>query len=397
MESEAGNSKRRPPWSPYGVALLSVTVAISIRWLLDPLLEQNLALLTLYGSVAVAVWFGGWRPAALAAVAGFMAVNFLFVPPRYAFKFTAVVGATAIGYSLSCGIIIYLGEAMRRARQRAEEHGARLEREIVERQRIEPALRQAHELLDDRAKHLETLVEQRTAKLRETIGELEGFSYSITHDLRAPLRAMQSFSQMLQTDHGGKLDDVDKEYLQRIATAANRMDKLIQDVLIYSSVMRMDLQLEPVDVTKLLRGMLESYPAFQEPKADVRIEGELPAVLGNEAALTQCFSNLLHNAVKFVAPATKPRVRISAQSDGPTVRLWVADNGIGIAPRHVAGIFGLFHRLDSAYEGTGVGLTIVKKAVERMGGRVGVESESGQGSRFWLDLKLAGGETVKNS
>src|SRR6266705_486219 len=105
LQSEAGNSKRRPPWSPYGVALLSVTVAIFIRWLLDPLLEQSLALLTLYGSVAVAVYFGGWRPAALAAVAGFLAVNYLFVPPRYAFKFTAVVGATAIGYSLSCGII----------------------------------------------------------------------------------------------------------------------------------------------------------------------------------------------------------------------------------------------------------------------------------------------------
>ncbi len=253
------------------MALLSVTVAIFIRWLLDALLEQNLALLTLYGSVAVAVWFGGWRPAALVAVAGFLAVNYLFVPPRYAFKFTVVVGATAIGYSLSCGIIIYLGEAMRRARQRAEEHGARLEREIVERGRIETALRQAHELLDDRAKHLETLVEQRTAKLRETIGELEGFSYGITHDLRAPLRAMQSFSQMLQSDHGGKLDDVGKEYLQRIATAANRMDMLIQDVLIYSSVMRMDEHVHAIGRGRNpLKVFLESRKPMSASKASCR-------------------------------------------------------------------------------------------------------------------------------
>lgn len=238
---------------------------------------------------------------------------------------------------------------------------------------------------------LAEVAERRQAEeqLRETVAELEAFSYSITHDLRAPLRAMQNFSKLLQEDYGSKLDETGEDFLRRIATSASRMDQLIQDVLVYSRVLRRDLKLEPVDVEKLLRGMFETYPEFQEPKTEVTIEGELPAVLGNEAALTQCFSNLVNNAVKFVPLNTKPRVRISAERNGIAVRFWIVDNGIGMDPKYSKTIFEMFQRLSTNYEGTGIGLAIVRKAAERMGGAVGVESEPGKGSRFWLDLKLA--------
>lgn len=271
----------------------------------------------------------------------------------------------------------------------AEKLNAELQAEIAQRKQAEAALRTAQAQLANRALQLEGLVTQRTAKLQETIGELEGFSYSITHDLRAPLRAMSSFSQVLEQGYGGKLDDAGKDFLRRIRESANRMDKLIQDVLQYSQVLRLDLRLEHVDADKLLRGILESYQDFQEPKAEVIIEGRLPAVLGNEAALTQCFSNLLNNAIKFVAPATKPRVGISAERRGEMVRFWVTDNGIGIASQYLGKIFETFQRLETSFAGTGIGLTIVRKAVERMGGQVGVESEPGKGSRFWLELKAA--------
>jgi signal transduction histidine kinase len=249
---------------------------------------------------------------------------------------------------------------------------------------------------------LELTVAERTAKLRETVEELESFSYSITHYLRAPLRALQSFSVILEEEQSAKLDEAAKDYLHRIASSAHRMDKLIQDVLNYSQVLRMDLALEPVDVPKLLRGMIESYPNFQAPRMEISIAQDLPRVLGNEAALTQCLSNLLTNAGKFVAPGTKPRVVISAEvlptqtaaenagpAPGRMVRIWVADNGIGIAERHREKIFGMFQRLDTHYEGTGIGLSIVRKAAERMGGKAGMESELGKGSRFWLELKEA--------
>jgi signal transduction histidine kinase len=115
----------------------------------------------------------------------------------------------------------------------------------------------------------------------------------------------------------------------------------------------------------------------------------LPDVLANEAALTQCFSNLLNNAVKFVAPGTKPRVRISAERRGERVRFWFADNGIGVPEQYQEKIFGTFERIDTSFEGTGIGLTIVRKAIERMDGQAGVESAPGHGCRFWLELKAA--------
>lgn len=236
---------------------------------------------------------------------------------------------------------------------------------------------------------LEQEVAARTAKLTESIEELEGFSYSITHDLRAPLRAMQSFAAILEEEAGPKLGQQERDYLQRIITSSHRMDKLIRDVLAYSRVLRMDLSLEPVDLAGLIRGIVQSYPNFGPSKADIRLEGEFCPVLANEAALTQSVSNFLTNAIKFVPPGVRPKVTIHSELKGERVRVWFKDNGIGIAPEFQDRIFHLFQRLNRDYEGTGIGLSIVRKAVERMGGSVGVESEPGKGSHFWFELRCA--------
>ena len=145
--------------------------------------------------------------------------------------------------------------------------------------------------------------------------------------------------------------------------------------------------MQPIDAAALLRGMVESYPQFQPPKAEVQIEGNIPTVLGNEAGLTQCFSNLLNNAVKFIHPDQVPKVRVWGENRGDYVRLWFEDNGIGIAKDHQDQIFVMFQPLSKSYEGTGIGLALVRKVVKRMKGKVGVESEEGKGSRFWLELK----------
>lgn len=236
---------------------------------------------------------------------------------------------------------------------------------------------------------LEQEVANRTAKLRESIEELEGFSYSITHDLRAPLRAMQSFAAILEEEAEPRLSPTDRDYLKRIITSSHRMDKLIRDVLAYSRVLRMDLRLEPLDLAALIRSILQSYPNYAPEKADIQLDGRFCQVLGNEAALTQCISNFLTNAIKFVRPGIKPKVLIRAERKGERVRVWFEDNGIGISPEYLDRIFHLFQRLNRDYEGTGIGLSIVRKAVERMGGSVGVESEPGQGSRFWIELTCA--------
>jgi signal transduction histidine kinase len=261
--------------------------------------------------------------------------------------------------------------------------------DISERKRAENTLKEIHAQLADRATQLESLVEQRTVKLRETIAELEAFSYSIAHDMRAPLRALQGFSDILLDDYSGKLDAEGQRYLQRISASADRMDRLIQDVLSYSRVVRSDFPLEPVDVSRLLRGILDTYPLFAAEKADIVIAEPIPPVLGNEAMLTQIFSNFIGTAVKFVAPGVRPRLKIWAEAQEKQVRILVQDNGIGIEPDQREKIFAIFQRVSRNYEGTGIGLAIVKKAVERMGGKVGVESKLGQGSTFWIEIQKA--------
>jgi PAS domain S-box-containing protein len=239
--------------------------------------------------------------------------------------------------------------------------------------------------------YLESSVAQRTAELRETVTDLEAFSYSMSHDLRAPLRAIQGYSELLQQSLADLLDPTQNDFFDRIKNSTTRMDTLIQDVLTYSRVARAPLELQPVDVERVVRDVIRDYPGLQRPRAEIEIEKPLAPVKGHPAFLSQCVSNLLWNAVKFVPHGRKPRVRVRTIPAHSDVEIWFEDNGIGIAPEHQKRIFGIFQRLnpDKAYEGTGIGLAIVQKAVERMGGRVGVESQLGQGSRFWLRLHSA--------
>jgi len=267
-------------------------------------------------------------------------------------------------------------------------------RDITERKRAEHELSAAKDEISHHAGELEEMVAVRTARLRETIGELEAFSYSVSHDMRAPLRAMRGFADILLEKHSAQLDAEGLQYLEKIHAAAGRMDTLIQDVLTYTRVLQAEVKTEPVDLDALVRQVIGIYPQLQTDAAQIQIEGVLPKVLGGEASLAQCVSNLLTNAVKFVTAGTKPRIKIRAETIGADIRLWVEDNGIGIASKDQVRIFKMFERVDraSAYEGTGMGLTIVRKAVERMGGQMGVESEAGQGSKFWIQLKGANHE-----
>jgi PAS domain S-box-containing protein len=234
---------------------------------------------------------------------------------------------------------------------------------------------------------LERLVAERTAKLQELVGELEHFSYTITHDMRAPLRTMRGFGQIVSEmcDEWGKTEA--KDFLGRIMNSADRMDALIRDALNYSQTVRQELPLDDVDTGVLVRGMVDTYPELQACKANIHIEGKLPVVLGNEAGLTQCFSNLLGNAVKFVKPGQTPEIRIWAEERAGWARIWVEDNGIGISKDMLPRVFDMFSRASRSYEGTGIGLALVRKVSQRMGGRAGVESEEGKGSRFWVELK----------
>ncbi|SPE50823.1 putative Histidine kinase [Verrucomicrobia bacterium] len=263
-------------------------------------------------------------------------------------------------------------------------------RDITERKRAEEALLAAKNKLGQHALELEKVVEERTSALRETIGELEGFSYSVSHDMRAPLRAMQSFAQFLVDEYGSKLDEQGVNYLLQIMRSALRLDRLIQDVLSYTRVIHAQLPTERVDLDRLVRDIIETFPNGQPIKPEIQIKGTLPEVSGNAALLAQCISNLLTNGTKFVPPGTTPRMEVSAEAvEDASFRIWFKDNGIGIAPENHERIFRLFERIhpSTEFEGTGIGLTIVRKAIQRMGAQVGFDSELGKGSNFWIQLK----------
>jgi signal transduction histidine kinase len=251
--------------------------------------------------------------------------------------------------------------------------------------------------LNEHTQELEKKIAERTVSLHQIIAELQTFSYTIAHDLRAPIRAVNGYCQVLLDDYAQVLPPDAALILQRLRSASTQMDALTRDLLEFSKVSRQDLTLTAVDLeaivteTVLLAGLRVS--------SATHIEHPLHTVYANRTLVGQCVSNLLQNAVKFCQPGTPPAVRIrselvSAQAGAiaaPRVRLWIEDNGIGISPEAQRKVFGIFERGDRAseYEGTGIGLAIVARAMERMGGSCGVESALNQGSRFWLEFPAA--------
>lgn len=283
------------------------------------------------------------------------------------------------------------------------------------------AIQQANlrEQLQHYTTELEQQVAERTKKLEESNTELEAFSYSVSHDLRAPLRTMQGFTQALLEDYGDKLNSIGQEYAHYIIESALQMDTLISDLLAYSRLSREEIRIQPIDLSRTISDALSQLDAqLQERQTVVTVENPLPQVMAHRTTLVQVLTNLLGNALKFVEPDVQPQVRVwvqemprggqgeisstdieataSLSSNSPEewVRLWIEDNGIGIAPEYQERIFRVFERLHGieTYPGTGIGLAIVRKGMERMGGRVGVESQPGRGSRFWIELPAAKSE-----
>jgi len=234
--------------------------------------------------------------------------------------------------------------------------------------------------------------EERRAKLETANRELEAFAYTVSHDLRAPLRAVQGMAGALQEDFAEQLPPTAHDYLKRIMDASQRMDLLIRDLLEYSRISRVEFELQPVPLSRVVAAAVSTLLAdAQQKNAEIQVQEAMPLVFGNETLLTQVVANLLSNAMKFVPPGVAPQIMISSREAAGRVQLLVKDNGIGIATEFRHKIFRIFERLHSVaeYPGTGIGLAIVDKAVARMNGIIGFESAPGQGSIFWIELDAA--------
>jgi PAS domain S-box-containing protein len=274
---------------------------------------------------------------------------------------------------------------------------------------------------EEKILHLNGELENRIAALTEVNRELETFNYSISHDLRAPLRSMSGFAQALIDGESSKLGPQGADYVRRIANSARRMDTLLQDLLEYSRVTRVSMPPANVNLDGVLTEIVSMREGeIQERKAMIEVKSPLGAVSAHLPTVQQILANLIENALKFVGKDRVPHLRIwteevaneggaavkpensaapakaNALQNGHSLRIWVEDNGIGIEKEFHEKIFGLFERLhpSHAFPGTGLGLAIVRKGVERMGGRVGLESQPEHGSRFWVELP-AGAEDKK--
>ena len=236
-------------------------------------------------------------------------------------------------------------------------------------------------------RHAERAFREKGAELERSNRELEHFAYAASHDLREPLRMVATYVTLLKREYGDQLDSSAREYMRFAVEGATRLTRLVSDLLEYARIGPKTLSLQAVDCDAALTQVLEGLRAHIE-QSQARVEREaLPTVLGDPVLINQVFQNLIENGIKFRSSAP-PCVRVSAERVDDEWHFHFADNGVGIEPRFHDRIFQLFQRLHTSesYPGTGMGLALCKKVVERHGGRVWVESTLGQGSVFSFSL-----------
>jgi signal transduction histidine kinase len=265
--------------------------------------------------------------------------------------------------------------------------GVITQKEMVQRRRAEEEVRKLNVDLERKVAERTAELAERAKDLERSNMELQQFAYVASHDLQEPLRTIASFTQLLAKRYGDKLDDKAREFIGFAVDGSKRMQTLINDLLSFSRVGTQGKALEPVQCDAILDTVLRSLKRAVEESGAVITRDRLPVVLADEVQLGQLLQNLVGNSIKFRGDKA-PRIHIGAEKNGEGWKIWVRDNGIGIAPEHYERIFVIFQRLHTKtqYAGTGIGLAVCKKIAERHGGRIWVEPTPGGGSTFYFTM-----------
>jgi signal transduction histidine kinase len=368
----------RQPTLRYGFAAVSVTIAAAVSLALQKYQFRDVELPVLVLGVGLTTWYAGSGPSVLAVLLSTAVFSYLFVEPIYSFA----VSAREIPYFLVfviSAIVVASFSAVRRSIEDNLRHARdRLQIELEHRQQREAEIRKLNEELTVRA-----------AELIAANKELEAFSYSVSHDLRAPLRHLVGYSELLQKHAPNSLDDKSQRYIQTILESGKRMGNLIDDLLAFSRIGRTESRTTEVDLQQLVNEVVSEI-VQQRKGQDISWKiGALPVCYGDRSLLKLVVGNLLSNAAKFSSTQRPAKIEIGSV-DGNTnmTEIFVRDNGVGFDMQYVKKLFGVFQRLHRAdeFEGTGIGLATVQRIVHRHGGMVRAEGAVDQGATFYFSL-----------
>lgn len=357
---------RQSAFRRYAAAVVGMAAATLVGGVLHHLQAGHSAVTIAFVIATLAsAWWGGYGPGVFACLFGLIAAPYFFTSGFNIAQVDITRAALVLFVSL---LISRVAEGRRRA---------------------EEALREANEKLDARVRERTEELEKSNAELQWVNEALDEFSYSVSHDLQQPLRMITLYAQLLDRNYRAQLTPEANEYIESIVSGARHMKLLLEDLLAYSRSVHTSMEnIGTLDANTVLdKVLLNLKNAIEESQAVLEIS-KLPTVRMHEFHLTELLQNLISNAIKYRG-SDPPRIQVGARRDADFWTFWVADNGIGIAPEHAKQIFGLFKRLHNSdsYEGTGVGLAICERVVERYGGAIWVEPRSPKGSTFYFKVR----------
>jgi signal transduction histidine kinase len=362
----------------YGLSVVCVAIALGPALILQYYQFRDVELPVLSLAVAIATWYGGVGPSVLAILLSTMCFNYFFAEPIHSFAVSTKDLPYFLIFLASAILVAWFSAVSRRIEKGLRLARDRLQIEVEHRVQREAEIRSLNQELAKRAAELET-----------TNKDLESFAYSVSHDLRAPLRHLVGYSELLQKQASSLLDDKSRRYVQTILQSAKRMGDLIDDLLAFSRIGRAETQKMLVSLEQLVKEVVEEFR--QETKGrDIAWKiGALPACYGDRSMLRLVVVNLVSNAVKFTRLRTQAEIEIGcADGNSNEVEVFVRDNGAGFDMQYANKLFGVFQRLHlpEQFEGTGIGLATVQRIIHRHGGRVRAEGAVDQGATFYFSL-----------
>jgi len=353
----------------YGLGVSTFLIATCVAMFAYKIGIRNLQIPFYLFAIAITAWYAGRGPAIVSVVLSILFFDYYFTEPRFTFYVT-VAEIPYFAVFAAFALLVAWFSTVRR--------------------RVEVELRQARD-------HLQSVNEElarRSAEVEATNKELEAFAYSISHDLRAPLRHMAGYTELLQRKAAANLDEKSNRFIAMILDSAKKMGNLIDDLLAFSRIGRAETQKSQVNLTQLVKDVLnEVRPEIEGRDITWKI-GDLPEVYGDRSMLRVALVNLLSNAVKFTRTRQRAEIEIGATlENGSDPVVFVKDNGVGFDMQYANKLFGVFQRLHSSdvFEGTGIGLATVQRIMHRHGGRVWAQSAPDQGATFYFSAPRSRG------